>query len=401
MTFSTIYIIDDEPQITELLGEFILLLGYEANIYTQAKQFFEDNNPGLKDSILILDLIMPEMDGIEVMRQLAQAGNAPSLILISGYDQGVLHSAEQLAQMHSLNILATLSKPLQFDELRDILQKHVQNQQRQAVCSNRDKLQLTESELEDAILEQQLVLHYQPQIDIKKGTLIGVEVLVRWQHPEYGLIYPNLFIPLAQKSGLIGDLTAQIIQQAVKQVVYWQATGFTPQISINLSADNIKSLALPEQLDRLLQNNKLDSSLFILEITESALMAELATSLDILTRLRMKGIQLSIDDFGTGYSSLSQLYRIPFTELKIDLSFVMNMTQDDEARGIVKTCIILGHELKMKVVAEGVEDKETLNLLNQMGCDIAQGYYIAKPMPADALLAWHQSNIPNLNDKKI
>jgi len=401
MTFSTIYIIDDEPQITELLGEFILLLGYEANIYTQAKQFFEDNNPGLKDSILILDLIMPEMDGIEVMRQLAQAGNTPSLILISGYDQGVLHSAEQLAQMHSLNILATLSKPLQFDELRDILQKHVQNQQRQAVCSNRDKLQLTESELEDAILEQQLVLHYQPQIDIKKGTLIGVEVLVRWQHPEYGLIYPNLFIPLAQKSGLIGDLTAQIIQQAVKQVVYWQATGFTPQISINLSADNIKSLALPEQLDRLLQNNKLDSSLFILEITESALMAELATSLDILTRLRMKGIQLSIDDFGTGYSSLSQLYRIPFTELKIDLSFVMNMTQDDEARGIVKTCIILGHELKMKVVAEGVEDKETLNLLNQMGCDIAQGYYIAKPMPADALLAWHQSNIPNLNDKKI
>jgi len=392
MTFSTIYIIDDEPQITELLGEFILLLGYEANIYTQAKQFFEDNNPGLKDSILILDLIMPEMDGIEVMRQLAQAGNTPSLILISGYDQGVLHSAEQLAQMHSLNILATLSKPLQFDELRDILQKHVQNQQRQAVCSNRDKLQLTESELEDAILEQQLVLHYQPQIDIKKGTLIGVEVLVRWQHPEYGLIYPNLFIPLAQKSGLIGDLTAQIIQQAVKQVVYWQATGFTPQISINLSADNIKSLALPEQLDRLLQNNKLDSSLFILEITESALMAELATSLDILTRLRMKGIQLSIDDFGTGYSSLSQLYRIPFTELKIDLSFVMNMTQDDEARGIVKTCIILGHELKMKVVAEGVEDKETLNLLNQMGCDIAQGYYIANPMPADALLAWQQSN---------
>jgi len=390
MTLSTIHIIDDEPAIADMLGEFVLLLGYEANIYTQAKQFFENEHHDLKDAILILDLIMPEMDGIEVMRRLAQAGNAPSLILISGYDQGVLHSAEQLAQMHSLNILATLSKPLQFNELQDILQKYAQNHKRQAVYSNRDELQLTDGELEDAILEQQLILHYQPQIDIKKGTLIGVETLVRWQHPEYGLIYPNLFIPLAQKSGLIGDLTAQIIQQAVKQVVYWQATGFTPQISINLSADNIKSLALPEQLDRLLQNNQLDSSLFILEITESALMAELATSLDILTRLRMKGIQLSIDDFGTGYSSLSQLYRIPFTELKIDLSFVMNMTQDDEARGIVKTCIILGHELKMKVVAEGVEDQETLNLLNQMGCDIAQGYYIAKPMPADTLLNWNQ-----------
>jgi len=145
---------------------------------------------------------------------------------------------------------------------------------------------------------------------------------------------------------------------------------------------------LPEQLDRLLKNNELDPSLFILEITESALMGELATSLDILTRLRMKGIQLSIDDFGTGYSSLSQLYRIPFTELKIDLSFVMKMAQDDEARGIVKTCIILGHELKMKVVAEGVEDQETLSLLKQMGCDIAQGYYIAKPMPADKILNW-------------
>ena len=307
MTLSTIYIIEDEQQTANMIGEFVMLMGYTPNIYTQAKQFFKALPHCLEDTILILDLNMPEMDGIEVMRQLAKTGNAPCLILVSGYDQGVLHSAEHLAQALSLNIIATLTKPLQFKVLQDIIDNFIKNQNSERINSRRDEFQLSLNELKEAILNQHFILHYQPQININNGTLSGVEALVRWQHPKYGLIYPNLFIPLAEKSGLIGDLTTQIIQQAVEQMVSWKDAGLTTQVSINLSAENIQSLKLPEQLGDLFRRNQLDPSMITLELTETALMGELATSLDILTRLRMKGIELSIDDFGTGYSSLSQL----------------------------------------------------------------------------------------------
>jgi EAL domain-containing protein (putative c-di-GMP-specific phosphodiesterase class I)/CheY-like chemotaxis protein len=391
MSIKTIYIIDDEQQTANMLGEFVQLMGYKANIYTRASQFFEGNCPLAEDSIIILDLNMPEMDGVEVMRQLAEAGYTLSLILVSGYDSGVLHSAEQLARAHSLDIIATLSKPLQYKVLQKVVQGYIQQNRGKAAGIRSNELQLTACDLEDAILNDQLVLHYQPKIDIRSGSLSGVEALVRWQHPRHGLIYPNLFIPLAEANGLIGDLTAQVISRAVQQVLFWKAEKLIIQVSVNISADNVTSLTLPEQLSNMLNNHKLDPSMLTLEVTESVLMGKLVTSLDILTRLRMKGVELSIDDFGTGYSSLSQLYRVPFTELKIDQSFVMSMVHDDEARGIVKTCIMLGHELNMNVVAEGVENIETLSLLKQMGCDIAQGYYIARPMPAGDLIDWNKS----------
>ena len=243
-------------------------------------------------------------------------------------------------------------------------------------------------ELQQAIRNEQLVLHFQPQIEVATNKLSGIEVLVRWQHPEQGLIYPDRFISLAEQNGLMGELTHWVIDKTVKQEQMWQDAGLTTTMSVNISALDITGLTLPEQLAELLKNNKLAPTRLTLEITESALMGELVTSLDILTRLRLKGIKLSIDDFGTGYSSLSQLHRVPFTELKIDQSFVSNMNEDSEARAIVKTCILLGHELSMHVVAEGVESEEHLELLKQMGCDFAQGYFIARPMPGSELMAW-------------
>lgn len=390
MKNQTIYIIDDERQTADLMAEYALLLGYQAKTYTEAVKFFEETDPYTEGSLIILDLIMPEMDGIEVMRKMVKTGNILPLILVSGYDNSVLHSAEQLAKAHSLEIIATIAKPFDFDFLKNIIQRYTKVERRK---TPRPELFLTASELEEAILKNQLILHFQPQINIKSGSLVGAEALVRWQHPKHGLIYPNLFISLAENNGLIGDLTAQVIKQAMEQVIYWKSQNFTLPVSVNISAENITSLSLPEQLSRLLKKHDLDPSMITLEVTESALMGQLVTSLDILTRLRMKGIALSIDDFGTGYSSLSQLYRMPFTELKVDQSFVMNMTHDDEARGIVRTCIMLGHELKMQVVAEGVEDEQTLKLLAEMGCDIAQGYHIAKPMPAENLIKWRDNHI--------
>ena len=215
--------------------------------------------------------------------------------------------------------------------------------------------------------------------------------MVRWQHELYGLISPDKFIPLAERHGLMDQLTQQVINMAITQISQLINLQFTFPISVNVSAENINSLSLPEFISRLLQENKLDPTMLVLEITETALMCELVTSLDILTRLRMKGLDLSIDDFGTGYSSLSHLHRIPFTELKIDQSFVKKMDTDDNSRAIVKTYIMLGHELNMSVIAEGVESKEVMNILSDLGCDNAQGYYISRPMPSEHFLQWLQN----------
>ena len=386
MSNPIVYLIDDEPEILEFLSTAVELAGLHPKSYDRASTFFETNVDAAPGSILILDLNMPEMDGIEVMRRLTKLANPPKLILISGHDFGVLHAAEQLGQAHNLEIIATLNKPVPFQELRKILNENSElspvKQRRKPKIVDRG---FSAGELHTAIKENQLILHFQPQIMIKSGEYSGFEALVRWQHPEKGLIFPDLFIPLAEQNGLIGELTAKVIESAVEQQQLLQEKNLNSDVSVNISSEDITSLTLPEQLARLLESRQLDPGLLTLEITESALMGELITSLDILTRLRLKGLRLSIDDFGTGYSSLSQLHRVPFTELKIDRSFVINMVADEQARAIVKTCIMLGHELGMQVVAEGVETKEHLDILSNLGCDIAQGYYISRPVPAEVL----------------
>ena len=389
MTKSTIYLLDDEEALVELHSEVAELAGFNAFGFTRASDFFEQVNEFETGSVMVLDLHMPEMDGIEVMRRLAQMPNSPALILISGHDVSVLHSAEKLCRAHGLEVIASHSKPLPLDTLLQLFEQHIPNASRQMqhdALLAEDKF--TVFDLQQAIRNDQLVLHYQPQIELATDMLSGIEVLVRWQHPELGLIYPDRFIPMAEENGLMGELTHWVIDRTVKQEQLWQDEGFTTTVSVNISALDITSLTLPEQLTELLEDNKLAPTRLALEITESALMGELVTSLDILTRLRLKGIRLSIDDFGTGYSSLSQLHRVPFTELKIDRSFVSNMSEDNEAKAIVKTCIMLGHELDMRVVAEGVENKADFMLLTHMGCDLAQGYYIARPMPDSDLMQW-------------
>ena len=389
MTKSTVYLLDDEAALVELHCEVAEMAGFNAQGYIRASQFFEHVVEFENGSVMVLDLQMPEMDGIEVMRRLAQMPNPPALILISGHDVGVLRSAEKLCHAHGLEVIASLRKPLPVDTLLALFKQHIPDANRKKLdASHSVEDELTLIELQQAIRNEQLILHFQPQIEIATNKLSGIEVLVRWQHPEQGLIYPDRFISLAEQNGLMGELTHWVIDKTVKQEQLWQDAGLTTTMSVNISALDITGLTLPEQLAELLKNNKLAPPRLTLEITESALMGELVTSLDILTRLRLKGIKLSIDDFGTGYSSLSQLHRVPFTELKIDRSFVSNLNEDSEARAIVKTCILLGHELNMHVVAEGVESEEHLKLLKQMGCDFAQGYFIARPMPGSDLMAW-------------
>jgi EAL domain-containing protein (putative c-di-GMP-specific phosphodiesterase class I)/ActR/RegA family two-component response regulator len=389
-----VYIVDDDTLTCNLLKTIIEPILGDVETFQHPRAFLTLTLN--KQDIIILDLMMPDMDGIEVIRHLAEHKSPASLILISGYDSGVLHSAETLALSCGLNVINTFTKPINIELLTCFLTSLSNNQaQRERVSCDNDKANQakfdfipTEHDLRDAIDNKQLILYYQPQINMKTACLHGAEVLVRWLHPEFGLIYPDKFIALAEQTGLIEQLSEEVIHLAIKQSVHWQKLNRATRLSINISAQNITSLKLPEQLRMLVKKYEIDPSMIVLELTESALMDSEVTSLDIFTRFRLKGFQLSIDDFGTGYSSLSQLHKIPFTELKIDQSFVTNMKQEKESIAIVETCIMLAHKLNMEVVAEGIEDKETWDLLSAEGCDIAQGYYIARPMPADNFAKW-------------
>ncbi|MCG8426885.1 MAG: EAL domain-containing response regulator [Chromatiales bacterium] len=385
-TQTTVYLIDDEPELVSLLSEVVTQLGLSVRGFTRAGQFFKEVRQFTNDAILILDLHIPEMDGIEVMRRLVQMDNPPALVLISGRDIGVLHAAEKLGRAHNLDILASLTKPVSLQRLRQLLEIHMAGSPK--VESNpRDRLKYVPSpeELQQALRQDQLVLHYQPQVDIPSGVCTSVEALVRWHHPEHGLLLPKGFIPMAEQYDLITLLTHWVVEHVVEQSQQWQRQGISLEVSVNISARDIIGSTLPKQLYGLLESKQLDPTCLTLEVTESALMGELAGSLDILTQLRTKGIALSVDDFGTGYSSLSQLLKAPFSELKIDRSFVSRLTTEAEAQAIVKTCILLSHELNMRVVAEGVETKEQYQQLRELGCDMAQGYLISKPVPAEEI----------------
>ena len=379
-----LFILDDDRQHAELLAELASEAGWNAT-FEQSASAFLANLPG--SGVLVLDLIMPEMDGIEVIRELAERQSQLKIILISGFDYRVLHSAKQLAEAHNITVLDSLTKPIAIGDFMQLL-KDIEQLIPQAETPSLDRLPINIEELSRAIREHQLLLHYQPQIDMNTRAMTGVEALVRWRHPDKGLIYPDQFIDLAENTGLIAELTSEVISIAIEQSKQWKQQGIDTVISVNVSASNILSLTLPEQLIELTSENAIAANRLTLEITESAVMQKLTSSLDVLNRLRMKGFSLSIDDFGTGYSSLSQLYQAPFTELKIDQNFVMRMMQDKEAMVIVKICIMLGHMMGMKLVAEGVEDEAIWQQLRELGCDIAQGYFMARPMPADVLKGW-------------
>lgn len=242
--------------------------------------------------------------------------------------------------------------------------------------------------LRQAIEGDQLLLHYQPKVDLKTRRVVGVEALVRWQHPEYGFIPPDQFIGPAEQTGLIRPLTLWVFGAAQRQCAHCRRTGREMDMAMNISARNLHDLRLPDQIAELLQACDVPPGRFEMEITESAIMADPSRALEALTRLRGMGIRFSIDDFGTGYSSLAYLQKLPIDAIKIDKSFTMNMATSKDDAVIVKSTIDLAHDLGLQVVAEGVENQETLDRLTSLGCDAAQGYHISRPLPPAEMLRW-------------
>ena len=243
-------------------------------------------------------------------------------------------------------------------------------------------------DLRQAIDAGQFVLYYQPKADLSTGAVVGVESLLRWQHPEYGLIPPDRFIPLAERSGLSRPLTLFVLNESLRQLAEWRADGIHLRVAVNLTGRNLHDPSFPLDVARLLEAWDIPASSLLLEITENSVMADPNRVIGVLKALREMGVELALDDFGTGYSSLAYLKRLPVHELKIDKSFVINMSGDESDAVIVQSTIGLARNLKLRVVAEGVEDKAAWDELVLLGCDVAQGYFLGHPMPAAKFTAW-------------
>jgi diguanylate cyclase (GGDEF)-like protein/PAS domain S-box-containing protein len=244
------------------------------------------------------------------------------------------------------------------------------------------------AELRRAIDERELVLHYQPKAVLEDGEVRSVEALLRWQHPDQGLIFPDSFIPVAQETGLIRPLTLYVVDEALRQCRAWRDEGLELSVSVNLSMRNLLDLEFPEQVAGLLRHWEVDASQLELEITESTMLANPSRTKAVLGELHALGIRLSIDDFGTGYSSLAYLRRLPIDEIKIDRSFVMRMDEEADDVTIVRSTIDLGRNLGLEVVAEGVETQAIWDKLRDLGCNVAQGYFLSRPVPPEKLQAW-------------
>ena len=253
------------------------------------------------------------------------------------------------------------------------------------------------SDLRRAVDEGELVLYYQPQIDLRTGAITSVEALVRWMHPKRGLVGPDEFIPLAERTGLIKRLTRTVLTEAIRQARAWELAGLRVPIAVNLSMRNIHDPQLPQTIAQLLQRWDARPELLRLEMTETVLAADPERALQTIESLRAMGVHIALDDFGIGYSSLAYLNRLPLDEIKIDRSFVLGMLNDESSATIVRATVELGHGLGYGVVAEGVENLETRQRLSALGCDFIQGFFVAKPMPADQTAEWiGRSTIPTL-----
>ena len=381
-----ILVIDDEPDVGKFVSAAAQAMGSHCAATTDALTFLKELTPDI--TLILLDLMMPGMDGVELLRQLAQQECKAGIILMSGVGSRVLETAEQLAQTLGLSIVGHLNKPFRLKELQNMLAGNIAISALPATGSTAQPV-IGDQELRRAIEKDEFVLHYQPQIDIATGNVIGVEALVRWQHSERGLIFPDDFISRLESLGLIDHLGWIVINRGLSEVgQFAEMDGSVPMLSLNVSVLSLRNLKFPDNFISLVKKHHISAANLTIEITETGLIKELSQTLDVLTRLRMKQVQLSIDDFGTGYAMMQQLRNIPATELKIDKSFVQNINLHERDRVMVQKTIEIGHELGMKVIGEGVETQEQFDFLRTNYCDAVQGYLFSRPLAARDLVSW-------------
>jgi EAL domain-containing protein (putative c-di-GMP-specific phosphodiesterase class I) len=381
----SVLVIDDEPAIGEAIAMVARKLGMSCTVMTSGLQLADEVDPAI--TAIIIDLMMPGMDGIELVRQLAASRCRATIVLMSGHDRGVLRSVQEMANTLGLRTGEPLQKPFRLADIEAVLNAVAEPQLDRRRVVGRARQALPEDELRAAISERAVVVHYQPQVSLATRRVEGVEALARLRIPRLGLVYPDQFIEETEQLGLMDALTDIMLESSLAEVGTLEGLA-EATLSINFPASSLVDLALPDRIAQRAAQAGIPLSRLVVEITESGLIQEFGKALDVLARLRLRGAGVSIDDFGTGYSSMAQLRRVPCTELKIDRMFVKDMLIDDSAKAVVEESIELAHRLKLRVVAEGVETQQQARALADAGCDLAQGYYYARPIPARDLAVW-------------
>lgn len=369
-------IIDDEEDICDLIAEIGARHGLEARTTSNAEnvhQILADFTP----DVIMMDLMMPGIDGVELLRLLSEKSKNAKLCLISGSDARVLNGARRLGSAHGLDVVAALEKPLSIEVLNgffDQMMSHSKNEDAEARAH--------------AIASGEIQFYYQPVIDLSTRRVKGVEALARWMHPDRGILLPDTFLKQITDDGLMQALTDLVIKTTVQQASTWYRMGERLTVAMNVTASTLLDLSLPDRISEMCKQHDLPPEMLVLEVTETEAMRDVTRTMDVLLRMRLRNIGVSIDDFGTGHSSLRELQRMPFNEMKIDKSFVTDMASNPDCEVIVNSIIDLGNNLGLKVIAEGIEDERTWNMLRDKKCTYGQGFFMGRPMAASDFSMW-------------
>jgi EAL domain-containing protein (putative c-di-GMP-specific phosphodiesterase class I)/CheY-like chemotaxis protein len=335
--------------------------------------------------IIISDLDMPGMDGIEFIRTVGASGRPVAIVATSAAERSVLASVESMAAAYGIALLGVLTKPLMLPALQEVIARHRPAPPSSVAGGQVFSLQ----EIRAGLARDQFEPFLQPKVELATRRVRGFEALARWRHPEAGVVAPQGFVPVMEEHGLIDDLTGVMLRKAAACCGRWRAAGHDLSVAVNLSVKTLADVQMADRLVALVKAAGIEPRHVILELTESAAAGDkLGPVLENLARLRLKGFGLAIDDFGTGYSSLQQLARVAFTELKIDHSFVRHAAGREAAMILLQSTLEMAHKLKLVSVAEGVETGTEWDLLKRLGCHLAQGYFIARPMDAADVPGW-------------
>jgi EAL domain-containing protein (putative c-di-GMP-specific phosphodiesterase class I) len=329
------------------------------------------------------------MDGVEFVRRVAERRLVGHLVIATALEEAIVRSVETMARGFGIEFAGHVRRPISPESLRPLIVRLVARRAAAPLLKPRS-VHLTVEELRHAIADKQFVPHFQPRVRREDGAVTAVEALIRWRHPERGLVPPGAFIPLADRTGLIDGITDVVLEKSIAWARVWHDAGIDIAVSVNLTENALNQPGLPERIAELARQHGVPHERIVLEVTETSAITDLAASLEALARLRIMGFGLSIDDFGTGMGTPEQLARTPFTEVKIDQALVTGVFDQPQFFGVLEYSLKLAKQLGLKTVAEGVEGPEDWQLLSDLGCDEMQGYHVARPMPGEEIEGWVQ-----------